>query len=71
MSSTVTVTGKEGIGQTVTAKGIVDPRSVLFDIDNQLLRVTHRSGRVEDVDISGATTITATVASGVYTFTVS
>lgn len=71
MSSQVTVSGSILGGIGLTSKVIPNVTAVLFDTVNKILKVTPVNGIAYDVDISGATTITATVSAGNFTFVVS
>ncbi len=71
MNGTATVTGKEAGGITVTSKVFNNIHGITFNIDRNLVSVLKSDGNTENIDITGATTITSTVASGVFAFTVS
>lgn len=71
MAATATVTGKVGPGFTITAGVIPDVTSVQFDTVKNLLQLFKGDGSHVDVDITAATTITATKSGSTYTFTVS
>lgn len=70
MSATATVTGTAGPGIAVTAVVYTGVTNVAFDCEKDILSLTI-SGRVIDISISAATTITATKSGSTYTFTVS
>lgn len=66
-----TVTAVTGIGQTVTAQVFSPIIDFRLDMVNKLLFVTTSDGQRHDFDVSGATTYTLTVSSGIFTLTVS
>lgn len=72
MPSTLTITGKAGPAQTVTAQVFTNvvrfeyltaPKSVLFIQDS--------TGRIQEIDISAQSTWTVTLSAGNVTMTVS
>lgn len=71
MSATVTATGTAGPGDTITAGVFSDISIVDFDCVNNILTLTDVNGKVVQISITAATTITATKSSSTYTFTVS
>lgn len=71
MPSTVTVTGKTGAGVTATAIVINNVRSFEIATDDEMLSITDANGKVTQVDIGAATTITCTVSGSNYTLTIS
>lgn len=71
MSATVTATGTAGPGNTVTAEVFSDISVVDFDCVNNILSLTDVNGKVVQISITAATTITATKSGSTYTFVVS
>lgn len=77
MAATVTVTGTAGAGVVLTAKVFTDVKWVRFGCDTEIPSDTNiltlglANGQVMNVDISAATTITATKTGSTYTFTIS
>lgn len=71
MSATVTATGYTGAGVTLTAGVFNDIIEVDFDVVKNLLTLKTEAGQYHYIDISAATTITATKSGSTYTFTVS
>lgn len=67
--ATITVTGVSGAGQALTAAVFSDVVSFTFDPVNAMLRFTNSDGKVEDIAITAATTVTVTLsgANGNYT----
>ena len=70
MPNTATVTGKHLGGIAIAAKLFRDISRVTFDL-NGTLRLLKPDGVTENIDISAASTITVTISSGNYTFTIS
>jgi hypothetical protein len=71
MPSTATVTAKTGPGNTVTALVLNNVTDIsLSPAPNSVLKVVSSNG-TDYFDISASTTITATIASGVVSFTIS
>lgn len=70
MPSTLTVTGKNGAGITVTALVLSDIASFSVDVNTKILTVVQDSVTLQ-FDISAATTFTVVIASGNYTITIS
>lgn len=68
--STATVTGSAGPDIDVTAVVFTGVNSFSLSSDNNILSLV-QSGKVTDIDVSAATTITCTVSGGQYTLTVS
>lgn len=73
MPATATVTGKVGDARTLTAGVFTGIINVNFDTAGNILSLTDSNGRVIQVDITGANTITATkvINTNTYTFVVS
>lgn len=73
MSAAVTVTGKAGPAQAVTAVVLSGITNVQFDTDKNILSLTDSSGVVKQIDINAAATITATkvTLTNTYTFAIS
>lgn len=75
MASKVTVTGKVGPGNTVTALVVNDVTYFGIDTKNEILRVVaggnDPSAKGQEFDIGAATTITVTVSGTDYTVVVS
>lgn len=71
MAVQATVTGKEGIAIAVTAKVYPNILGVKFNPARQTMTITKASGDDEDIDISGATTFTATISATAFTVTLS
>jgi hypothetical protein len=72
--STVTVTGKIGPGNTVTS--LVFSGVINFSIDtvNEVIEITYlvnNERKIQQVEITSATTITCTVSGNNYTLTIS
>jgi len=70
-SITATVTGKINGGVTVTAKVIPNLKQVALNADRNELITTDQQGNVVQYDITGATTLTGTAASGSFTLVIS
>ena len=70
-SGQTTVTAPIGPALTASAQVLAGVRRVSFDSVRAVLDVETANGRVVSYDINATTTITATAASGVFTFTVS
>lgn len=70
MSATVTVTGKAGPNQTVSAAVFSGVDKVQFDCVNDIINISV-SDYVTQIAITSATTITATKSGSTYTFTIS
>lgn len=70
MASTATVTGKTGPGGTLTAAVFNNVTSFKIETDSEMLELV-TDGRILQVDISAATTITCTVSGNTYTLTIS
>lgn len=70
MSSTITVSGKVGPGNTINSLVYSNVTSFSVDITTGLLSMVS-GGIVKEADISAATTCTVTISSGVYTIVVS
>jgi hypothetical protein len=68
--SQVTVTGKTGGAQTVTAKNIPNVKAFTINCDRQTLIVTDSADTLQEYDISAQTTFTLTFSAGVYSLTV-
>lgn len=72
MAATLTITGTAGPGNTVTANVFTDVISFEFDCVNNLLHFKQSTtSQVTTINISAATTITATKSGSTYTLTVS
>ena len=73
MPATATVTGKTGAGNTLTAGVFTNINQVNFDCAGNVLTLIDGSGKVFQIDINAAATITATkvTLTNTYTFTVS
>lgn len=71
MAASVTVTGKIGAGQTLTAKTFTNITSFKIDPDLGLLELANSSGTVTAIAISDATTMTVTISGKTYTVTIS
>lgn len=70
-SGTATVTAPTGAGSSVTALVMTGIRLIAFDTARAVLAVTLADDTVRTFDINATTTITATAAAGVFTFTIS
>lgn len=70
MSATATVTGKVGPNQTVTAAVFTGVSAVRFDCVNDVIQLD-QDGKITEIAITSATTITATKSGSTYTFTIS
>lgn len=68
--STVTVTAKQGTGNTITAKVIPNVTDFRVDTVRKMLFVNQGNDR-QEFDINAATTVTCTIANGQYTLTIS
>lgn len=71
MSATATVTGVVGPAKDLTAAVFTNISRVDFNCDNNVLTLVDANGKVIQIGITAATTITATKSSSTYTFTVS
>ena len=71
MPNQATVTAVEMGAIAVTAKVMTNTRSVLIDQVRKMLFVTQNDGFVQEFDISAASTLTCTVTSGTFAFTIS
>lgn len=72
MAATVTATGSVGPGLTLTAGVFTDISECTFGTANNILTLYQSTtGKFINVDISAATTITATKSGSTYTFTIS
>ncbi len=71
MAVTVTVTGTAGPGNTLTAAVFTNVSSFTIDSTDNMLTMNNADGRVVDVSIAAATTITATKSGSTYTLTIS
>jgi hypothetical protein len=71
MSATVTVTGKAGPAIALTAVVINNVSIFKIDCVANILTCTLASGAIDIIDITAATTITATKSSSTYTLTIS
>jgi hypothetical protein len=69
-SGSATVTSKIGPAVTATALAFSNIRAINFDTLRAVVSVTLSDGRVVDFDANATATITATAASGVFTFVV-
>ena len=69
MSATVTVTAPTGAGSSVSAKAFTNVRNINIDPIGTVLQLTLEDGSVREFDLAATATITATAASGVFTFT--
>jgi hypothetical protein len=69
-SGTLTITAPTGAGSSVSALVLTNVRNINFDTARAVLAVTLQDDTVRSFDINATTTITATAASGVFTFTV-
>ena len=70
MSSTVTLDGANGPGNTFQALAITGVNSIKFNPDPQTLELAVENGVVQMYDISTAATITITVSGRNYTVTI-
>lgn len=71
MPGTATVTGKVGVGTTMTAQVFTGVNSFKIDTTPEILTLELDTGRTLQVDIASATTITCTVSGNTYTLTIS
>ena len=72
MSASVTVTGKVGPGNTLTAGVFSNVVLASFNCATNILQLTQSDpNRVLDVSIAAATTITVTKSGSSYTFAIS
>ena len=69
-SGSATVTAPIGPGRSATALAISNIRTIVFDTRLATVRVQTQTGRWVDFDANATATISATAASGVFTFTV-
>lgn len=74
MPSTATITGKVGIGATITAAVFNNVTFFSIDTNNEVLVIEYNNGdgtkRIQ-IDIAAQTTITCTVSGNSYTLTIS
>lgn len=71
MAYTLTVTGKEMGAITVTTKLYSGILGLKLNPVKQLVTVTKSDGNDEDIDISGATTLTGTISATALTLVIS
>lgn len=72
MPNQVTVTGKTMGAQQLTAKVIPNVTQVVFDINSNVFRAYTQNGTLAvDIGLDSVTTVTCTVASGTFAFTLS
>lgn len=70
MSATMTVTGKAGPGDTVTAQVFTDVRAWRQDCINNVLSIEKSDGRIIDITIDAASTYTVTKTADTATYVV-
>lgn len=70
-SGLATVTAPIGPGRTATALVLSAIQNINFDTRRGVLSIQDGNSKWTDFDCNATTTITATAASGVFTFTVS
>lgn len=70
--SQVTVTSKDGAGQTVTAQVLTDVSRIDFQVgDRGVVQITQKPGTtIKEYDLSATATLTATISSGVITMVI-
>lgn len=68
-----TVTGTIGDGKALTAASFTNQKTVKFNADTAMLELVDGNGKVTDISIAAATTVTIVLsaAAGNYTVTVS
>lgn len=71
MASQVTVTGKAGPGNTVTAAVYTNIKGFAVDTDVNILSITEEDGFVQKIAITAATTFTVTKSGSNYTVAIS
>ena len=71
MSATLTLTGKAGPGNTLTAAVFTNVTEFTVETENGTIRFNDANGLFRTVDISAATTVTATKTGTTWTLTIS
>jgi len=71
MAASITVTGKAGPGNTVTAEVFTGVTSFSVDTVNNVLAMDDGTGTITKVTIDSATTFTVTKSGSTYTITIS
>lgn len=71
MAATVTVTGTMGPGLTVTSQVFTEVTSFTIDAVNNLIKINAGDGRVVDISVAAAATVTATKSGSAWTLTIS
>lgn len=71
MAATITVTGTAGAGITVTATVFVNILNFSIDCVTNILTMSDSSGKVTQIAIVAAATITATKSGSTYTLSIS
>jgi hypothetical protein len=70
MAHQITFTGNLGPGEAVTSLVFTNVTSYNVDPTRKVLSI-NRSGKIDDVDLTGVTTFTTSISGGNYTITVS
>ena len=71
MAATLTLTGTNGPGITVTATVFNDVNSFTIDATTNMVQMNFANGRVRFVSVNAATTVTATKSATTWTLTIS
>lgn len=71
MPATITVTGTAGAGLTVTASQFLNIINFSIDTVNNIITMFDSSGRMTQISIAAAATITATKSGNTYTLVIS
>lgn len=71
MSATLTLTGTAGPGNVLTAQVFSGVTEFTVQVENGVILFTDSQGYVHDVNISTATTVTATKSGTTWTLTIS
>ena len=71
MAATLTLTGTNGPGITVTATVFNDVHSFTIDSTTNMVQMNFADGRVRFVSVNAATTVTATKSATTWTLTIS
>lgn len=71
MATTVTVTGVAGPAQAVTAAVFTNISTFTVFSNTNILEMTDNHGKITQVSVNAATTVTATKSGNVWTLTIS
>ena len=71
MSALVTITGKTGVGLTMTAKSFSEVGEATIDFNKNMITLNRPGELVSPIDIGPATTVTATKVGNVWSLTIS